>query len=207
MGKQQETVTDFIFLGSKITVNSDCSHEIKISLLHGRATMANLNSIIKKQRHHFGYKYPSSQSYGFSSSHVGMWELDPKEGWALKNWCLLTVVLSMTFESPSDSKDIKPVNPKGNNLEYSFEGLMLRLKFQYFGHLIWRADLLKTTLMLGEIECRRRRRQQRMRWLDDISDLMDMSLGKVLGMLKDREAWHAAVHWVTKNQTWLNNLS
>ena len=82
--------TLFIFLGSKITVDSDCSHEIKRSLLLGRKAIANLESISKKQRHHFGYKHPSRQSYGFSSSHVGMWDLDPKEGWALKNWCLLT---------------------------------------------------------------------------------------------------------------------
>ena len=95
---------------------------------------------IKKQRHYFPDKGPYSQSYGFPSSHIHMWELDHKEGWALKNWCFWTVVLEKTFESPLDSKEIKPVNPKGNQLEYSFEGLMLKLKLQYFGNLMWRAN-------------------------------------------------------------------
>ena len=95
-----------------------------------------------------------SQSYDFFSSHVWMWELDHKEGWMLKNWCFWAVVLEKTLKSPLDSKEIKPINPKGINPEYSLEGLMLKLKLQYFGHLMRRADLLEKTLMLGKIEGR-----------------------------------------------------
>ena len=108
-----ETVTDFIFLGSKITVDSDCSHEIKIHLLLGRKAMTNLD-IILKSRDYFADTGPYSQSYGFSSSHVWMWELDHKEDWVLKNWCFWTVVLEETLESSLDSKEIQPVHPKGN---------------------------------------------------------------------------------------------
>ena len=110
---------------------------------------------IKKQRHHFVDKGPSSQSYGFSSSHVQMWELDHKEGWVPKKWCFWTVVLEKTLESPLDSKDIKPVNPKENQPWSPLEGLML--KFQYFGHLMQRTNSLEKTLMLGKIEGQRRR--------------------------------------------------
>ena len=112
-GETMETVRDFIFLGSRITADSDYSHEIKRRLLLGRKAMTNLDSILKKRRY-FDNKGPSSQSYGFSSSHVWMWELDHKEGWGPKNWCYRTVVLEKTLESPLDSKEIKPVNPKGN---------------------------------------------------------------------------------------------
>ena len=110
---------------------------------------------IKKQRRHFGNKGLYSQSYGFSSSHVQMWELDHKEAWAPKNWCLQTVVLEKNLESPLDCKEIKPVSPKGP--EYSLEGLMLKLKLQYFGHLMQTAYSLEKTLMLGKIEGKRRR--------------------------------------------------
>ena len=113
-GKKQETVKDFIFYGSKITADGECTHEIKRPLLLEREAMTKPKQCIKKQRHYFGDKGPSSQSYGFSSSHVRMWELDHKEGWALKNQCFWTVVLEKTPESPLDSKEIKPVNPKGN---------------------------------------------------------------------------------------------
>ena len=112
-GETMETVTDFIFLGSKITVDSDCSHEIKWCLLLGRKAMTNLDSVFKKQRHCFADQSPYSQSYGFSSSHVWMWQLDHKEGWVLKNWCFW-ILLEKTLESPLDSKEIKPVNPKRN---------------------------------------------------------------------------------------------
>ena len=112
-GKKVETVADFIFLGSKITANGDCRHEIKRRLLLGRKVTVKLDSILKSRDHHFADKGPYSQSCGFSSSHVWMWELDPKEGWA-PNWCLQVVVLEKSLESPLDSKEIKPVNLKGN---------------------------------------------------------------------------------------------
>ena len=118
---------------------------------------------IKKQRHYFADKGPSSQGYGFSSGHVWMWELDHKESWALKNWYFWTVVLEKTLECPLHCKEIKPVHPKGISPEYSLEGLMLKLKLQYFGHLMWRTDSLEKTLLLGKIEGRRRSGWQRMR--------------------------------------------
>ena len=108
-----ETVTDFIFLDSKITADGDCSHEIK-TLAPWKKSCVKHRQHIKKQRHYFTDKSPSSQSYGFSSSHVWMWELDHKESWMPKNWCFWTVVLEKTLESPLESKEIQPVNPKGN---------------------------------------------------------------------------------------------
>ena len=142
--------------------------------------------------------FPYTQSYSFSSSHVWMWELDHKEGWASQNWWFWTVVLEKTFESALNYKDIKPVNPEINP-EYYLEGLMLKL--QYFGHLMWRADSLEKTLMLGKIEGRRRRGWQRMRWMDGINDSINMNLSKLQEMVKDREAWQAAVHRVAKSWT------
>ena len=112
-GGTRETVTDFIFLGSKVNADGDCSYETKRCLLLGREAMTYLDSILKS-RHHFADKGLSRQSYGFSSSHVQIWELDHKEGWALKNWCFWTVVLEKTLESPLDCKEIQPVHPKGN---------------------------------------------------------------------------------------------
>ena len=111
--EKMETMTDFILLGSKVTADGDCSHEIKRCLLPGRKDMTNLDSELK-QRHRFAHKAPHSQSYGFSSSQVWIWELDYKESWALKNWCFWTVVLEKTLENPLDCKEIKPINPKEN---------------------------------------------------------------------------------------------
>ena len=118
---------------------------------------------IKKQRYYFADKVPYSQSYCFSSSHVWMWESDHKESWAPKNWCFWIVVLEKMLGSPFGFKDIKSVHPKGNQFEYSLQGLMLKLKLQYFGHLMRRTDSLEKTLMLGKIEGRKRRGRQRMR--------------------------------------------
>ena len=163
---------------------------------------------IKKQRHYFANKGPSSQGYGFSSGHVRMWELDHKESWTPQNCCFWTVVLEKTLESPLDSREIKSLNPKGNQprifvgrtdaeTEYSLEGLMLKLKLQYFGHLMRNTDSLEKTLTLEKIEGRRRGWE----WLDGITDPMNMSLSKLQEMVKNREAWSAAVHGITKGWT------
>ena len=159
-----ETVTDFILGGSKITADGGCSHEIKRCLLLGKKRYDQLRHHIEKQRHYFANKGPSSQSYGFSSSHAWMCELDHKESWVLKkHWCFWTVVLEKTLESPLNSKKIKSVNPKGNQ-SWIFTGRTdAEAETQYFGHLMGRTDSLEKILMLGKIEGRRRRGWQRMR--------------------------------------------
>ena len=164
---------------------------------------------IKKQRHYFANKGLSSQGSGFSSNHLWMWELDYKESWVLKTWCLWTVVLEKTLESSLDCKEIHPVNHKGNqSWNIHWRELMLRLKLQFLGPVVRQTDFLEKTLILGKIEGRRWRGQQKMRWLDGITDSMDMSLNNLRvmgrtgkpGMLQFMGSQRVGHDWATEQQ-------
>ena len=163
--------------------------------------MTNLDSILKSKDITLSTG-PSSQGCGFSSGHVWLWELDYKESWAQKNWCFWTVVLEKSLESPLDCKEIQPVHPKDRSWVFigrtDFEAETPIL-------LMWRADSFEKTLMLGKIEGRRRRGQQRMRWLDGITDSMDTGMGGLGELVMDRQTWRAAVHRFTKSQIRLSD--
>jgi len=204
-GETVETVTDFIFLGSKITADGECSHEIKRCLLLGRKAMTNLDSILKSRDIILPTKVHLVKTMAFPVVIYGCesWTIKKAEHWridAFELWCWRRLLRVPWTPRRSNQSILKEISP-----EYSLKGLMLKLKLQYFGHLMWRADSLEKTLMLGKIEGKRRRGRQRMRWLDGITDSMDMGLGRLQELVMDREACRTGIHGVTKSWTWLSD--